>query len=87
MKHVYIVTRIVEKLTNGIREIPNLGVHSSFKKALKHYNSVLINRGASNTLNVKNFNDPITKDRNTILAVYWSVDSQEEIRLEKWKLK
>jgi hypothetical protein len=87
MKHVYIVTRIVEKLTNGIREIPNLGVHTSFKKALQHYNSVIVDRGANSVWNIENFNDPITSERTTLLATFWSVDHQEEVRLEKWKVK
>jgi hypothetical protein len=38
--NVYIVTRIMFKLREVITEIPNLGVHSSYKKAMRHYKSV-----------------------------------------------
>jgi len=44
MKYVYIVTRVVTNETGPGVAIPNLGIHTSLKKALVHYNSIVEDR-------------------------------------------
>lgn len=89
MKYAYVVTRIVSELLPGITEIPNLGVHSSYVKAIKHYDSVLKDRAKQFNVKVNNHSLGdflIKKDRFAVLRSFTTADG-EEVRLEKWAVK
>lgn len=99
--YIYVVTRIIEgKLEDHTRNIPNLGVHTSFESAYRHYKAVVEDR-------CKHFNlrwnrsteERFTKDTRCIVTneamITWrhpltpmnqSDDVREIIRLEQWKV-
>jgi hypothetical protein len=88
VRYVYVVTRINKRQSKHVTEIPNLGVHASLKKALSHYNSVLEDRSErnKNVIIGPDINNDSDERMGCIRSAY-VVDSDEQIRLERWKLK
>lgn len=87
MSYVYIVTRIFDHSMPGITQIPNLGVHTSLKKAQKHFDSVYQDRTQYGPVTMTSYDDtPMNSDRSK--KIQWAFTNDgEEIRLEKWKVK
>lgn len=87
MGYVYIVTRITYPKQEGITEIPNLGVHTSYKKAIRHYQSVREDRwklnGGGSVSGQCVANHKIYSDARFALLMSDHFPN-EEIRLEKW---
>jgi hypothetical protein len=74
-------------------EIPNLGVHTSYKKALSHYESVIADRMKRHGVSQSTFGYP-TRDevrarteRVVLVRSAFVLDTLEEVRLERWKVK
>ena len=85
MRYAYIVTRIMSKTTPGVTDIPNLGVHSKFERAIKHYESVVKDRvgDADNSVHHHGTIDP----GNHFHVMRETYINGENIRLERWPLK
>jgi hypothetical protein len=89
-KYIYVVTRIVEGKYAG-NPIPNLGVHSTLKKALSHFDSVVESRVAHGYEKVYHRYFGKNIEREERYKVVWEVLVKnpcevEELRLEKWIL-
>lgn len=87
MKYVYIVTRTVKNEPANILEIPNLGVHTSYEDARKHFDSVRLSRiqhGARNLWTHPGFTQP--GPCSVVRSSFFTYENgqTEEIRLEKW---
>ena len=86
--NIYIVTRYVTDATVGT-PIPNLGVHTSQKSALKHYDGVIEDRiriGArvlhNRALTLHKYNNRDMRD-----ALIINKDgSHERLKIEVWKV-
>lgn len=90
MKYAYIVTRIVEGQTIGT-PIPNLGVHTTFKKARRHFEAVVESRVKDGHQVVwgKNYNTLLEDwDRYVVVNTAHILEGSvtEELRLEKWRV-
>jgi hypothetical protein len=90
MRYVYVVTRICEGDSLGT-PIPNLGVHTSFKKAKRHFDAIVDSRIKHDAQVMWGGNyDTITHpfDRYVVVnkAIIYEGDFKEELRLEKWKV-
>lgn len=88
MKYAYVVTRINDRQTPGIRDIPNLGVHSNLKAATRHYRAVCEDRGMTfeRYYRFDKFGVYAQWDRFQLLANTYFPEHAEEIRLERWRL-
>lgn len=87
MKYAYIVTRIIKNNLEGVTNIPNLGVHTSYARALKHYRGVVSDRlrlPYTDDLRV-NQKQPMGEERCIVLDDLYVGDG-ETVRLEKWKV-
>jgi hypothetical protein len=90
MTYVYVVTRIAHNEHAHIREIPNLGCHSSYKKAERHYKSVYADRVARYNgipqpgQNIWHSSIPFSDPYVVLMSDHFP---NEEIRLEKWRVK
>ena len=85
--NVYIVTRYVTDAQLGT-PIPNLGVHTSKKAALKHYNVVIegrIEQGAQVPHNQALSLDRYNRDMREALIVNTD-GSRERLKIEVWKV-
>lgn len=87
MKYVYVVTRTVKNEPANILEIPNLGVHTSYEKAKKHFESVRLARiqyGARNLYTHPGFTQP--GPYSVLRTSFFTHENgmTEEVRLEKW---
>ena len=95
MKYAYIVTRITRNNQDGITEIPNLGVHSNFIKAKRHFKSVYDSRTKEGDISVIGYdmgtmeyaNPSLDKDERYVVIQSAITSKGEEIRLEKWRVK
>lgn len=90
MKYIYIVTSIVFNNHPGITFLPNLGVLTSYRSALRHFRVAVKDRELrSKGLGVgytQLGNRPIPyPEQYTVLAEMHFPD--ERVRLEKWKVK
>lgn len=87
MRHVYVVTRIHMIKTQGVVEIPNLGMHSSRKKADSHFDNVVEDRKKREHVVREQCYEGDGRDNYTVVRSAYCAESQEQIRLEKWKLR
>lgn len=88
MAHIYVVTRILRKTREGVTEIPNLGVHSSLGKALRHFHSVINDRAQRTALTMIHSTNPkMSKDDRYLVVRSATTDEGEEVRLEKWLVR
>lgn len=92
MKYVYVVTRVVNGDSLGT-PIPNLGVHSSYKKAKRHFDVIIKDRHDSDyrvLINHRTNLPPEEEWRKRYVVAnkaYACKDNvTEELRLEKWRL-
>lgn len=90
MKYVYVVTRITKNANPSVTEIPNLGVHTSLKRAKQHFEGVVTDRRLTSKVN-KTFFTPIigytNEDRMFVLAEGFVYSTGEQVRLERWRTK
>lgn len=85
MKYAYVVTRIMFKFQDGVMHIPNLGVHSSYKKAKKHFNSVVKDR--QKTENGYKVHRPTYDTPVSIMDEHSFPNIGEWVRLERWQVR
>jgi len=84
MRHVYIVTTINFDNKGGMYSIPNLGVHTSEKKAVKHWRSVVEDREKRlKLLHVTTRTEAFYKDERYV-TLREANFPEEKVRLEKW---
>lgn len=75
----------MSKVRDGVIEIPNLGVHTSYKRAKSHYNSVIEDRKKSTKGHVAH--GPRIDDRVSVLQEDSFYLTGETVRLERWQIK
>jgi hypothetical protein len=86
-RNIYVVTRYVTDATL-VTPIPNLGVHTSKKKALAHYKSVIEDRlrlGAR--LLHEHKLDQNIQNKDMIEALIASKDGYERLKIEVWRVQ
>lgn len=92
MKYVYVVYTINHKEQSGFRSIPVLGVHSSWKKANRHYLNILKDRGeeVSTECYKMSMKDVLagTPLRAVKIGKKWEIGScfinDESIKIDRW---
>ena len=96
MTYVYLVTSINYKNSTACKHIPTLGAHSSYKKAERHYKSVYAHRCSENDgLGVPGAGgcnpsahlagEGVPPGQGVLIMS--DHFANEEIRLEKWRVK
>ncbi len=94
MKYVYAVISIVRNMPEGVTNLPLLGVHTSFKKAMRHYNSV-VNDRQFDSQEKRTHVPPSPRhlgiaewdaSPSALITSYYSWKNGEQIRLERWKV-
>jgi len=87
MSYIYVVTRITKNADPGVFEIPNLGVHTSYKRAQKHYDSVVADRktrtSGHSTLSRE---CPLVTSKMTLMREDCFYLLGETLRLERWSV-
>jgi hypothetical protein len=89
MRYVYVVTRYVENESEGMKSIPNLGVHSSRKAAVRHWKAVLKNRRDYGEVQVNTLGS-LDCSRYVVIEearVFGNDGWIENLRLEQWKVR
>jgi hypothetical protein len=82
VKYAYIITRTFTRFEPGITELPNLGVHSTFKKALEHYESVKADRAKFGPVSSYQHGER-DRERYVVLREFYTLTG-ESVRLERW---
>jgi hypothetical protein len=88
VRYAYVVTRINPSQDAGTCQIPNLGVHLSLRKALRHYKSTIDDREKDDPVKTSMYGyDKFSIAGNVKYALLGSYYVRgEEIRLEKWRI-
>ena len=87
-RNVYVVTRLVTGSTSGI-PVPNLGVHSAFKRAMAHFDLVKDDRlghGYTCAWDMKGAAETNKVRRAAYLHHIISPFEVEELRIEEWSI-
>lgn len=89
--YVYVVTRICKNEKYGT-SIPNLGVHTSQDKAVRHYKSIIQDRTKYAEVLWDRVHPSVfwQDERTVVIRESWINHKNEEtehLKLEKWRIK
>ncbi len=86
MKYVYVVTRVLDRVTPGVINVPNLGVHSSLNAATKHYLAVCQDRTSKKFVVARRLDSKSSVGRSQVVLQTYFPNHQELVMLERWTL-